>query len=134
MAADILLYDTNIVPVGKDQVQHVEITRSIAQRFNEYFGQTLIEPKESLVENGSYIPGLDGRKMSKSYQNTIPVFEPEKKLNKLVNKIVTDSTPPEAPKDPATSNIMDLYKLFGNAEQIKALEDKYKNGIGWGHA
>jgi tryptophanyl-tRNA synthetase len=134
MAADILLYDSNIVPVGRDQVQHVEITRSIAQRFNEYFGETLIEPKESLVENGSYIPGLDGRKMSKSYDNTIPIFEPEKKLQKLINKIVTDSTPPEAPKDPNNSHIMDLYKLFGTHEQIKELENRYRIGIGWGHA
>lgn len=135
MAADILLYDTNLVPVGKDQLQHVEIARSIAQRINEYFGKdTLIEPKEVLQKEGSYIPGLDGRKMSKSYDNTIPLFVTEKKLRKLIMKIVTDSTAPEAAKDPENSSIMDLYKLFAPQDEIDAFKKSYLEGIAWGHA
>lgn len=135
MASDILLYDTNFVPVGKDQKQHVEIARSIAQRINEYFGEgTLIEPQEVLQENGAYIPGLDGRKMSKSYDNTIPLFVPEKKLRKLIMKIKTDSQPPEVPKDPNDSSIMDLYKLFASDDQVKSLTEWYQRGIGWGEA
>lgn len=135
MAADILMYDTNFVPVGKDQVQHVEIARSIAQRINEYYGEsTLVEPQEILQVAGSYIPGLDGRKMSKSYDNTIGLWLPEKKLKKTINKITTDSTPAEDPKDPDNSTIMDLYRLFATPEQIKAEEQKYRDGIGWGYA
>lgn len=135
MAADILLYNSDLVPVGKDQVQHVEIARSIAQRINEYFGEgTLIEPQEVLQEGGSYIPGLDGRKMSKSYENTIPLWVPEKKLKKLINKIKTDSSDPDSPKNPDDSLIMDIYKLFATPEQIQAEEQKYRDGIGWGYA
>ena len=135
MAADILLYDTNLVPIGKDQVQHVEIARSIAQRVNEYYGQqTLVEPQEVLQKAGAYIPGLDGRKMSKSYDNTIGLWLTEKKLKKTINKITTDSTPAEAPKDPDNSLIMDLYRLFATPEQIVAEEQKYREGIGWGYA
>lgn len=135
MSADILLYDSNIVPVGKDQIQHVEIARSIAQRTNEYFGQgTLIEPQELIQKDGCYIPGLDGRKMSKSYQNTIPLWETEKKLKKLINKITTDSSAPEDPKDPDDSLIMEIYRLFASADQIKDLEERFRTGIGWGHA
>ncbi len=135
MAADILLYDTNLVPVGKDQIQHVEIARSIAGRCNEYFGKdTLVEPQEVIQKEGSYIPGLDGRKMSKSYGNVIPLWGTEKKLRKTINKITTDSTPEEAPKDPANCTIMDLYRLFANEEQVSALEQRYRDGIGWGYA
>lgn len=135
MAADILLYDTNQVPVGKDQVQHVEIARSIAQRINQYYGEdTLIEPQEVLQEGGAYIPGLDGRKMSKSYDNTIPLWVPEKKLRKLIMKIKTDSSAPEDPKDPNDSLIMEIYKLFAGQEQIDALSKRYREGIGWGEA
>ncbi len=135
MSADILLYDTNAVPVGKDQIQHVEIARSIAQRCNEYFGEeTLIEPQEVIQKEGSYIPGLDGQKMSKSYGNVIPLWGTEKKLRKTINKIVTDSTPEEEPKDPDNCTIMQLYRLFATAEQIRALEKRYREGIGWGYA
>ena len=136
MAADILLYDTNVVPVGKDQVQHIEIARSIAQRINEYYGEgTLIEPLEKLQEGGAdYIPGLDGRKMSKSYDNTIGLWETEKRLKKLINKIKTDSSDPDAPKDPDDSLIMDLYRLFATPEQIAEEEKKFREGIGWGYA
>lgn len=135
MAADILLYDTNSVPVGKDQIQHVEIARSIAQRCNEYFGEgTLVEPKEVIQKAGSYIPGLDGKKMSKSYGNVIPLWGTEKKLRKTINKITTDSTPEDAPKDPSTCTIMELYKLFANADEVLSLEKRYREGIGWGYA
>jgi tryptophanyl-tRNA synthetase len=135
MAADILLYDTNEVPVGKDQVQHIEIARSIAQRINEYYGEgTLIEPQEVLQKSGAYIPGLDGRKMSKSYDNTIGLWLTEKKLKKTINKITTDSTPAEAPKDPDNSLIMDIFRLFATPEQIAEEEKKFREGIGWGYA
>jgi tryptophanyl-tRNA synthetase len=136
MAADILLYDTDLVPVGKDQVQHIEIARSIACRINEYYGEeTLKEPKEVLQESGaSYVVGLDGRKMSKSYDNTIGIWESEKRLKKLINKIKTDSSDPEAPKDPDNSAIMDLYKLFASPVEIENEIQEYKSGIGWGYA
>jgi tryptophanyl-tRNA synthetase len=136
MSSDILLYDTNAVPVGKDQIQHVEIARSIACRINEYYGEgTLVEPKELIQEgNASYIPGLDGRKMSKSYENTIGLWESEKKLKKVINKIATDSTDADAPKDPDNSVIMDLYRLFATPDQISQEEKKFRDGIGWGYA
>lgn len=136
MAADILLYDANLVPVGKDQKQHVEIARSIACRVNEYYGhETLVEPQEILQDSGAaYVVGLDGRKMSKSYENTIGAWESEKKLKKLINKITTDSSEPDAPKDPNHSAIMDLYRLFATPEQITREEALYREGIGWGYA
>lgn len=135
MSADILLYDTNDVPVGKDQIQHVEIARSIAQRTNEYFGEeTLVEPQELIQKEGAYIPGLDGRKMSKSYDNSIPLWWSEKKLKKTINKIVTDSSAPEEPKNPENCTIMQLYRLFATDEQIASLEKRYREGIGWGYA
>ena len=133
MAADILLFDTNIVPVGKDQVQHVEIARSIAQRINQQYGELLVEPLESLSE-GKYIPGLDGRKMSKSYGNSIPLFVPEKRLKKLINKITTNSTAPDEPKSTEGSLIFDLYQLFANEEQVSSFAKEFKEGISWGHA
>lgn len=136
MAADILLYDTNLVPVGKDQKQHIEIARSIACRINEFYGEgTLVEPQEVIQESGAaYVVGLDGRKMSKSYGNTIGAWETEKKLKKLINKITTDSSGPDDPKDPNNSAIMDLYKLFATPEEIAQEEDLYREGIGWGYA
>lgn len=135
MAADILLYDTNEVPVGKDQIQHIEIARSIAQRTNQYFGEgTLVEPQEIVQKEGAYIPGLDGRKMSKSYDNTIPLWVEEKRLRKLIMKIKTDSSAPEDPKDPNDSIIMDLYKLFASPTQVEKLSKRYRSGIGWGEA
>jgi tryptophanyl-tRNA synthetase len=135
MSADILLYDTNTVPVGKDQIQHIEIARSIAQRCNEFFKEDLlVEPQELIQKGGSYIPGLDGRKMSKSYGNSIPIWDSEKKLKKTINKIITDSTAPEEPKDPNDSVIMEIYRLFGSQDQVTALERRFREGIGWGHA
>src|SRR5690606_22276096 len=114
MASDILLFDTNYVPVGKDQVQHVEMARSMAQRVNQYYGEVLLEPQEVLSSSGQYVPGLDGRKMSKSYDNSIPIFVPEKRLKKLINKIATDSKAPDEPKDPETSSLFDLYKCVSS--------------------
>lgn len=134
MAADILLYNSDIVPVGKDQVQHVEIARDIAQRVNHVFGEVLTLPKAQVSEDVAVLPGLDGRKMSKSYNNVIPLFLPPKKLRKLVNRIVTDSTPPEAPKDPAVSHIFQIYRAVASPQQVLELAERYQTGIGWGHA
>lgn len=134
MAADILLFQSDKVPVGKDQIQHVEIARDIADAFNRNYGDTFKLPNYIVDENTAVIPGLDGRKMSKSYSNTIPLFESEDDLKKLINKIKTDSTPPNEPKDPDTSNIFLLYKEFASPGQINVLKNKYLNGMSWGEA
>lgn len=134
MAADILLFDSDVVPVGKDQVQHVEIARDMAQRVNHLFGDVLKLPKAFHNENVAVVPGLDGRKMSKSYGNVIPLFLPSKRLKQLINKIVTDSTPPEAPKDPESSNIFQIYRAVATPEQTAELAQRYRTGIGWGEA
>lgn len=135
MAADILLFDTDVVPVGRDQKQHVEIARDIAQRLNHTYGRELLVPPEpDIREDTATVPGLDGRKMSKSYENTIPLFAPPKRLKKLCNKIVTDSSPPEAPKDPDTSSVFQLYRHFATPEEIDAMAARYRSGIGWGEA
>jgi len=135
MAADILLYDAEVVPVGKDQKQHLEMTRDVAQRFNRQMGETFVIPEIALQEQTMYVPGTDGNKMSKSRNNTINIFLPEKKLRKQIMKIVTDSTPLEEPKNPDTDNVFALYKLLGTPEQIEALRQKYLAGnFGYGHA
>lgn len=134
MAADILLFQSDKVPVGKDQIQHVEIARDIAEGFNRNFGDTFKLPKYVVDEYTAVIPGLDGRKMSKSYNNTIPLFESTEEFKKLINKMKTDSTPPNEPKDPDTSNVFLLYKEFATPEQIQELRNKYLNGISWGEA
>ncbi|OUR96146.1 tryptophan--tRNA ligase [Halobacteriovorax marinus] len=133
MAADILFINSNVVPVGADQVQHIEIARDIANAFNHVYGEVFTLP-EAKVQEGELVPGLDGRKMSKSYDNYIPLFLPEKKLKKLINKIKTDSTEPSVPKDPEDSIIFDFYKLFATEEQIADLAAWYRRGIGWGEA
>ncbi|PIP89316.1 MAG: tryptophan--tRNA ligase [Bdellovibrionales bacterium CG12_big_fil_rev_8_21_14_0_65_38_15] len=133
MASDILFLQTNFVPVGADQLQHIEIAREIVSSFNAIYGEVLTPP-EAMVQSETLVPGLDGRKMSKSYQNTIPLFLPEKKLQKLINKIKTDSLPPEAPKDPSDSLIFDLFKFFSTKAQQDDLAAWYKKGIGWGEA
>ena len=133
MAADILILNSNIVPVGADQLQHVEIARDLANAFNHHYGDVIKLP-QAQERGDKVIVGLDGRKMSKSYGNTIPLLVPEKKLRKFIMKIVTDSLPPEAPKDPDNSTIMDLYKFFATGEEVERLKDSYKNGIGWGYA
>tara|TARA_Y100001968_G_C19420140_1_gene751315 strand:- start:1129 stop:2094 length:966 start_codon:yes stop_codon:yes gene_type:complete len=135
MAADIILYNADIVPVGKDQLQHLEITRDIATRFNFLFGDTFVIPVASTDKNNLIIPGTDGQKMSKSYNNYINIFESEKVLKKQIMNIVTDSKSLDDPKDPDTCNVFQIYKLIGSQEQIKDLSAKYKNGgFGYGHA
>ena len=135
MAADILLYDANIIPVGKDQLQHVEMTRDIAGSFNHLMGETLILPESQVSENVMIIPGVDGRKMSKSYDNTINLFADEKSLKKQIMKIVTDSLELEDPKDPSKCNVFNIYKLIANDDEIKRMETNYmEGGFGYGHA
>jgi tryptophanyl-tRNA synthetase len=134
MAADILIFDSHMVPVGKDQVQHIEIARDIAQRVNHLYGEVLRLPEALVSENVAVVPGLDGRKMSKSYGNVIPLFLAPKQLRQTINKIVTDSTPPEVPKDPEASHIFQIYRAAASAEQSRALAARYGSGIGWGEA
>lgn len=136
MAADILLYDAEKVPVGKDQMQHLEMTRDVASRFNHKFGETFVIPEVMVNENTMYVPGTDGGKMSKSQNNTIDVFADPSEIKKVINKqIVTDATPLEEPKDPDSSVIYNLYKLIASegdtAEMASAL---LAGGYGWGHA
>lgn len=135
MSADILFINSNFVPVGGDQLQHIEIARDIASSFNHIYGETFVLP-EAIVQKGedALLPGLDGRKMSKSYNNHIPLFLSEKKLKKMINKITTDSSAPEDPKNPDDSLIFDLYKFFATKEEQEALAKRFKEGIGWGHA
>jgi len=128
MAADILLYQAEVVPVGKDQKQHVEVARDIAQKFNNTFGETFILPKPEIDTDVATVPGVDGQKMSKSYGNTIPLFCEEKELKKRVMAIVTDSSPVEAPKDPDNCNLYNIYKLFAPAERLAEVHDLYVNG------
>ncbi len=132
MAADILLYDAQVVPVGKDQIQHVEITRDIAVKFNNEHGEIFTLPEFKVDENVATIPGVDGAKMSKSYGNTIDLFTTEKQLKKQVGKIITDSTPVEEPKEYENCNIYALCKLFLNEEELATLRDRYRRG-GEGH-
>jgi len=135
MASDILLYDADIVPVGKDQQQHLEMTRDIAGSFNHVYGDTLILPEAKFDERVMIVPGTDGQKMSKSYNNIIDIFLTKKKLRKQIMSIVTDSTPMEEPKDPSSCHVFSLYKLLANSDQIDALSNKYKAGnFGYGHA
>lgn len=134
-AADILAYDADLVPVGKDQTQHLEVTRDIAVKINEAFGEdTLKLPNAKISEDVAVVPGLDGQKMSKSYGNTIDIFMDEKALRKRVMGIVTDSTPLEAPKNPDGSLIIDLYRLFASKEQVQQMKDEFRaGGVGYGH-
>jgi tryptophanyl-tRNA synthetase len=135
MAADILLYDADIVPVGKDQLQHLEITRDVASRFNHQMGETFVIPKAKIQENSHHIPGTDGQKMSKSKNNTINVFLPEKDLRKQIMGIQTDSTPLEDPKDPEKCNVFALYALLAPASSVNELRGRYlSGGMGYGHA
>lgn len=135
MAADILLYDAEIVPVGKDQLQHLEITRDVASRFNHQMGETFVLPQAKIKEEIMIIPGTDGQKMSKSRNNYINIFLPEKELKKQVMAIQTDSTPLEAPKNPDTCNVFAIYKLLASAEQITQMKANYLAGnFGYGHA
>lgn len=135
MAADILLYDAEIVPVGKDQLQHLEITRDVASRFHTNMGETFVIPEAKVQKETMYVPGTDGSKMSKSKGNTINIFQTDKKLRKEIMGIETDSTPLEAPKNPDTCNVFGLYKLIADEAQIKEMRENYEaGGFGYGHA
>jgi len=135
MAADIILYDANFVPVGKDQRQHVEMARDIASSFNTTFGDTFVVPEARIEEEVMTIPGIDGQKMSKSYGNIIDIFLSDKELLKQIKSVKTDSTPMEAPKNPDTDNVFAIYKLLGTSEQVDAMRQKYIAGnYGYGHA
>ncbi|MCK5564182.1 MAG: tryptophan--tRNA ligase [Planctomycetes bacterium] len=127
-AADILIFNSDLVPVGADQKQHIEVTRDIAMKFNATYGEILTIPKESILESVAVVPGIDGRKMSKSYDNTIEIFEPEKQIKKKIMRIVTDSTPVEDPKDPDKCNIFALLKLVASPDELSEWNDKYRNG------
>lgn len=135
MASDILLYDADIVPVGKDQKQHLEITRDLASSFNHKYGDTFVLPESKISESVMTVPGTDGRKMSKSYGNVVDVFLPKKQLKKQIMGIQTDSTPLEDPKDINTCNVFALYKLLATEDQAKQLAEQYRGGnFGYGHA
>jgi len=135
MAADILLYDANFVPVGKDQLQHIEITRDVASRFNHQMGETFVLPEAVSSEDTKIVPGIDGEKMSKSRNNFINIFQEDKPLRKQVMAIETDSTPLEEPKNPDTCNVFAIYKLLATPEQIEAMRANYLGGnYGYGHA
>ena len=135
MAADILLYDANFVPVGKDQLQHLEMTRDVASRFNNQMGETFVIPDARISEETKYVPGVDGNKMSKSRNNLINIFLPKNKLKKQIMGIKTDSTPLEDPKDPNTCNVFALYSIIATEEQTAELKEKYLAGnFGYGHA
>ncbi len=132
MAADILMFSSNKVPVGQDQKQHVEMARDIAQRFNHHYGETFVLPEAVIGEDTAVLKGLDGRKMSKSYNNTIPLFADEKQLRKMIMKIKTNSLEPGEPKDPADSTLYDIYRAFATSAETRVVEQKYAAGIGWG--
>ena len=132
MAADILMFKSTKVPVGQDQKQHVEMARDIAQRFNHHYGETFVLPEPVIGEDTAVLKGLDGRKMSKSYNNTIPLFAPEKKLRKLIMKIKTNSLEPGEPKDPSDSTLFDIYKAFASPGETAEIEKAYAEGIAWG--
>lgn len=133
MAADILLYNSDVVPVGLDQKQHIEITRDIADAFNRTYGKVLKLPEGIIQEDVQSIPGIDGRKMSKSYDNTIPIFAPEKQLRKQIMRIVTDSKTPDEPKNPDTCNLYGIYKYFAAPQRLAVVRQRYlQGGLGYG--
>lgn len=135
MAADILLYDAEIVPVGKDQLQHLEMTRDIANSFNHAYGETLILPEPKISKQVMTVPGIDGQKMSKSYNNTIDIFQPEKELRKNIMAVVTDSKKLEDPKEPETDHVYKIYSLIASKEETEEMAKKYRAGnYGYGHA
>jgi len=132
MAADILMFNADKVPVGKDQVQHLEMARDIAGRFNHLYEEHFVLPEAVVDETSATLAGLDGRKMSKSYNNTIPLFLPEKKFRKLIMKIKTDSLEPGEPKDPDGCTLFGIYQAFATSTETAAMRERYANGIGWG--
>lgn len=134
MAADILMFNARKVPVGKDQVQHLEMTRDIAARFNHVYKKLFILPEVVVDETSAVLSGLDGRKMSKSYNNFIPLFDTEKRLRKSIMKIKTNSLGPDDPKDPDTCTIFSIFKAFASESETKSFEKQYRDGIAWGTA
>ena len=135
MAADILLYQSDCVPVGRDQKQHVEVTRDIAAKFNQTFGEVFRLPEPLIAEKVAVIPGLDGQKMSKSYNNTIGLFDDPKEVKAKIMRIATDSTPLEAPKDPDNCRVFALYRLFADEAETEEMRQNYlRGGYGYGHA
>jgi tryptophanyl-tRNA synthetase len=132
MAADILMFNAHRVPVGKDQIQHLEMARDIAQRFNHRYGEYFVLPEADTDDNVATLPGTDGRKMSKSYDNTIPLWLPEKKLRKAIMKIKTNSQAPGEPKDPDTASVYSVYAAFASAEQRASMRQAFADGIAWG--
>jgi tryptophanyl-tRNA synthetase len=134
MAADILMFNAHKVPVGRDQIQHVEMARDIGARFNHYYGEHFVLPEAQIDENVSVLQGLDGRKMSKSYGNTIPLFLPEKQLKKSINKILTNLLEPGEPKDADNSTVFQMWQAFATPEQTKAMRQAFAEGIAWGEA
>jgi len=134
MTADILMFNADEVPVGKDQAQHLEMARDIASRYNHHFGNHFIMPKTIIDEDQALLPGTDGRKMSKSYNNTIPLWLPTKQLRKHIMKIKTNMLEPGEPKDPDDSHVFDIYKAFASKEQTQAFKQAFADGIAWGAA
>ena len=134
MAADILMFNATRVPVGRDQIQHIEMARDIAQRFNHVYGEHFTLPEAVIDDHVAVLQGLDGRKMSKSYGNTIPLFLPEKQLRKHINKIKTNLLEPGEPKDPDTSTVFQIWRAFASREQTAAMRREFENGIAWGEA
>jgi len=134
MAADILMFKASDIPVGKDQIQHVEMARDIAQRFNHHFGEVFTLPQAVVEDNVAVLHGLDGRKMSKSYGNTIPLFDTEKKLQKSINKIKTNLLEPGEPKDPDDSTVFQIWEAFAAPQQVAEMREAFAAGIGWGDA
>lgn len=132
MAADILMFNANKVPVGKDQIQHVEMARDIGARFNHHFGEHFVLPEAEVSDEVAVLNGLDGRKMSKSYGNTIPLFEPSKRLRKLIMKIKTNSLEPGEPKDPEGCTLFQIYQAFATADEVATMRTQYADGIAWG--
>jgi len=134
MAADILMFNAHRVPVGRDQKQHVEMARDIAQRFNHLFEELFVIPEPEIGDDTAILSGLDGRKMSKSYDNTIPLFAPEKKLRKLIMKIKTNSLEPGEPKETTGSTLFEIYRAFATPDETEAMAGRFAEGIGWGEA
>ncbi|MDJ0916645.1 MAG: tryptophan--tRNA ligase [Woeseiaceae bacterium] len=132
MAADILMFKSSKVPVGRDQKQHVEMARDVAQRFNHHYGDVFVLPDPVIDDSTAVLAGLDGRKMSKSYNNTIPLFADEKRLRKLIMKIKTNSLEPGEPKDPDDSTLYDMYRAFATEEETAEIRKRYAEGIAWG--
>ena len=132
MAADILMFKAHKVPVGKDQIQHIEMARDMAQRFNHHYGEHFVLPEAQVDESAAVLAGLDGRKMSKSYNNTVPLFVAEKKFRKLIMKIKTNSLEPGEPKETDGNTLFEIYRAFASPSQVEDLRGRYADGIGWG--